>query len=98
MYVANGKMLHPAQIFFDPKEQTDQIRRLSEKSTYFVPPSSKPRNSKKADTSHKDTTDERLSPIIVGTGECDACVDLKIFISHYVRRHEIFILFSTPIF
>lgn len=70
IYVANGKMLRPAQIIFDLSEQTEQIRRLSEKNTYFVPPSSKPRNSKKADASNKDTNDERLSPIIVGTGKC----------------------------
>lgn len=70
MYVANGKMLRPAQIIFDAAEQTEQIRRLAEKSTFFVPPSSKPRNSKKAETSNKDTHDERLSPIIIGTGTC----------------------------
>lgn len=82
MYVANGKMLRPAQIFFDSNEQTEQIRRLSEKNTYFVPPSSKPRNSKKVDLSHKDTNDERLSPIIAGTGE-----SLTLKISYILRQY-----------
>ncbi|XP_065207055.1 uncharacterized protein LOC135836263 [Planococcus citri] len=68
MYVANGKVLKPANIIFDPSEEKEQTIRLCGKNDFEVSSTSRPTKvHKRADPSNKESHEGGLSPFILGT-------------------------------
>lgn len=69
MYVANGKVLRPANIIFDSSEEKEQTIRLCGKNDFDVSSTSRPaRVYKRAETCNKESHEGGLSPFILGTG------------------------------
>lgn len=69
MYIANGRVLRPANLIFDPANEKEHTNRLCGKNDYYASSTSRPSKvHKRSDTCVKEVNEGGLSPFLLGTG------------------------------